>query len=104
MKDNIVLSQRIICRLKNLKIPSHFKGFQYLLEAALLQMQDEKYRHNMMANLYPDIAKEHNTNPLNIERAIRHALGKSTSIKSNGEFLGDLSFYARYELNDGAPI
>lgn len=62
-------------------------GFDYILEAISLIIEDRKYLRNVTSMLYPDIAEHYGTTPNRVERAIRHSI-ESCSIKmTNSEFL-----------------
>ena len=50
--------------LHEIGIPAHIKGYQYLREAIIMSV----------TNMYPTIAKRHNTTSSRVERAIRHAI------------------------------
>jgi len=55
-------------------IPAHIKGYQFLREAIKLTIQQPEIINSITKHLYPDIAKEFNTSPSKVERAIRHAI------------------------------
>lgn len=55
-----------------LGIPSHIKGFKYLLDVIDMFQEGEK-----ICGLYIDIAKNHNTTGSRVERSIRHAVESS---------------------------
>ena len=60
--------------LKEIGIPPHIFGYNYLSEAIILSYKDEVYIHSVTKKLYPEIAKQYNTTPGRVERAIRHAI------------------------------
>lgn len=55
-------------------IPAHIKGFHYLREGVRLVMADSTYINKITKELYPAIAKNFDTTPSKVERAIRHAI------------------------------
>ena len=55
-------------------IPAHIKGYQFLREAVKLTIQQPEIINCITKQLYPQIAKEFNTSPSKVERAIRHAI------------------------------
>lgn len=55
-------------------IPPHIKGYQYLRSAIKMCIKDTSIISSITKRLYPDVAKEHNTTPSKVERAIRHAI------------------------------
>ena len=60
--------------LHNLGIPSQIKGYQYLREGILLLYQNNDFIGGITRNLYPEIARRHDTTASRVERAIRHAI------------------------------
>ncbi len=55
-------------------IPPHIKGYQYLRSAIKMCIKDTSIISSITKRLYPDVAKEYNTSPSKVERAIRHAI------------------------------
>lgn len=55
-------------------IPAHIKGYMYLREAISMVMNDMDLLSAVTKELYPSIAKKHNTTASRVERAIRHAI------------------------------
>ncbi|MCM1404120.1 MAG: sporulation initiation factor Spo0A C-terminal domain-containing protein [Prevotella sp.] len=55
-------------------IPPHIKGYQYLRTAIKMCVKDTGIISAITKRLYPDVAKEYNTTPSKVERAIRHAI------------------------------
>lgn len=92
-------------------IPPHIKGYQYLRTAIKMCVKDTTVISAITKKLYPDVAKEYDTTPSKVERAIRHAIevcwnrGKIDSINNifgsqvftkndrptNGEFIALLA-------------
>ncbi len=66
--------------LKELGVPQNLLGYEYLVTAIELAIDDKKYIHNITKMLYPEIAKRHKTKPTRAERAIRHAIETSFSL------------------------
>lgn len=60
--------------LKELGIPNHIPGYQYLKRAIILSVEDEKMMYSVTRMLYPTIAEEFNATPSGVERRIRHAI------------------------------
>lgn len=89
-------------------IPAHILGYYYIRDAITMVVDDPSDIHHMTKYLYPSVAKNHNTTPSRVERAIRHAIevscyrGDADFIKkmfgytidteirrpTNGEFIG----------------
>lgn len=59
--------------------PAHIKGYYYLRRAIVLCVEDMDIMEQVMKKLYPTIAKEFQTTPSKVERAIRHAIMVSWS-------------------------
>lgn len=55
-------------------IPAHIKGYRYLREAILMVVNRVELLGGITKELYPTIARNHNTTPSRVERAIRHAI------------------------------
>ncbi|MBC8060851.1 MAG: sporulation transcription factor Spo0A [Clostridiaceae bacterium] len=55
-------------------IPAHIKGYMYLREAISMVMNNMDLLSAVTKELYPSIAKQHNTTASRVERAIRHAI------------------------------
>jgi len=60
-------------------IPAHIKGYQYIREAITMVVNDVELLSAVTKELYPSIAKKHNTTPSRVERAIRHAIEVASS-------------------------
>ena len=55
-------------------VPAHIKGYHYLRSAILKSATNEKILDSITKQLYPYVAKEYQTTPSRVERAIRHAI------------------------------
>lgn len=55
-------------------VPAHIKGYQYLRDAIMMVVKDLEIINSITKLLYPSIAREYNTTPSRVERAIRHAI------------------------------
>ena len=55
-------------------IPAHIKGYHYLREAILLAINDQDMLESVTKMLYPAVARNFDTSPSRVERAIRHAI------------------------------
>lgn len=100
--------------LKELGIPVHIKGYWYTRYAILASICDISLIDCVMKLLYPKVAKEFDTTPSKVERAIRHAINVAyinsehtlyfeifkntlTHVKtpSNGQFIATLADYIK---------
>ena len=74
--------------IQRLSIPAHIKGYHYLRTAILSTLSEDLYFDSITKQLYPLVAKKHDTTPARVERAIRHAIeiawnrGASSEISS----------------------
>jgi two-component system response regulator (stage 0 sporulation protein A) len=55
-------------------IPAHIRGYRYLREAILMVVTRVELLGGITKELYPTIARNHQTTPSRVERAIRHAI------------------------------
>lgn len=55
-------------------VPAHIKGYHYLREAIILAAKNSDIMNSVTKQLYPTVAKNHNTTSSRVERAIRHAI------------------------------
>jgi len=55
-------------------VPAHIKGYHYLRDAIIMVVEDIEMLGAVTKELYPAIARENNTTPSRVERAIRHAI------------------------------
>lgn len=55
-------------------VPAHIKGYHYLRDAIMMVVDDIDLLGAVTKELYPAIAKDNNTTPSRVERAIRHAI------------------------------
>lgn len=60
--------------MRDVGIPAHIKGYQYIRDAIIMAINDTEIISAVTKRLYPELAKNHNTTPSRVERAIRHAI------------------------------
>ncbi len=72
--EDLSLEKRITEILKEIGIPAHLKGYQYVRYSIILSIEDQKALESVTKILYPTIAKKFNTTASRVERAIRHAI------------------------------
>lgn len=60
--------------LREIGIPSHLLGYQYIREAILMMLENFGFANNVTKVLYPELAKKFETKPSGVERAMRHAI------------------------------
>lgn len=82
-------------------IPAHVKGHQYLRDAIISVIKNNDALIGITKQLYPDIAKKHNTTASRVERSIRHAIEMAWN-RGKTETLQNLFGYT-VSLGKGKP-
>ena len=72
--------------MRQLGIPAHLKGYQYLRKAIIMAMKDPAVMDGVTKILYPDIAKCYGTTASCVERAMRTAIAVAWE-RGNIDFL-----------------
>lgn len=72
MNKNIELT--ISNTLKDLGIAPNLLGYAYLRHSIKLAIDDMSVVHSLTSKVYPKVARQFNTTPVRVERAIRHAV------------------------------
>ena len=73
-KTNKNMDERITSIFMSVGIPAHIKGYQFLREAVRLAVDTPDIINSITKGLYPAIARNYQTTPSKVERAIRHAI------------------------------
>ncbi len=60
--------------IQRLGVPAHVKGYHYLRTAIIDAVDDNSLMDCITKQLYPTVARQHNTTSSRVERAIRHAI------------------------------
>lgn len=60
--------------MRQIGVPAHIKGYQYLRTAIKLSVEDPEMMGSVTKLLYPTVAKQYQTTASRVERAIRHAI------------------------------
>ena len=68
------LETEVTSVIHEIGVPAHIKGYQYLRDAIIMVINDMEILNSITKQLYPNIAKQYNTTPSRVERAIRHAI------------------------------
>lgn len=68
------LFSEVTTMMHQIGIPAHVKGYQYIRDAILMVVEDVSLLGAVTKELYPGIAKKHDTAPSRVERGIRHAI------------------------------
>lgn len=72
--DSYVLGDMIADVLKEVGVPTHNKGYKYLICAIELCVCDDEYLDKISYGLYPEVAKRCDSVATRVERAIRHSI------------------------------
>ena len=68
------LENEVTAIIRDLGIPAHIKGYQYIREGIIMSINDMNILNYITKLLYPNIAKKYKTTSSSVERAIRHAI------------------------------
>lgn len=68
------MESRITQIMRDVGVPAHIKGYQYMRDAVLLVIDDIELISSVTKRLYPELARRYKTTPSRVERAIRHAI------------------------------
>ncbi len=60
--------------MRQIGVPAHIKGYEYLRQAIILTVNEPELMHAVTKSLYPTVAKTNGTTSSRVERAIRHAI------------------------------
>lgn len=60
--------------MRQIGVPAHIKGYQYLRQSIMLTVKEPELMHAVTKILYPTVAKQNKTTSSRVERAIRHAI------------------------------
>lgn len=74
-KNPYSLEADVTAMIREIGVPAHIKGYQYIRDSILLSLQDSNMLNYITKYLYPTIAKKYKTTSSCVERAIRHAIG-----------------------------
>lgn len=69
-----VLENDVTKIMREIGIPAHIKGYQYIREGIKMAVKDPEILNYITKFLYPSIAKKYHTTTSSVERAIRHAI------------------------------
>lgn len=107
--------------LVDIGVPCHISGYSYLTTAIRAVVENNDLISTITKELYPTVAKEHNSTASKVERAIRHAIecccdrsdfdtiwryfGNTISSDkgkpTNSEFIARMANVVRFRLQEG---
>ena len=73
-KSGYNLEKDVTDMIHEIGVPAHIKGYHYLRTAILSTLSDNFFLDSITKQIYPLVAKEYDTTPSRVERAIRHAI------------------------------
>lgn len=87
--------------LHQLGLPAHIKGYYYLRESIIMSIYNPELLSAITKQLYPEIARNNNSSPASVERAMRHAIELAWR-RGN---MDSMTFYFGYSIssNKGKP-
>ncbi len=68
------LEMKITEVLHRIGVPAHIKGYHYLRSSIMMSVENPDIINSVTKQLYPSVAKNFETTPSRVERAIRHAI------------------------------
>ena len=76
-QDETDIAAAVTAVLREIGVPAHIKGYQYLRAAITNAVRDMDVITAITKVLYPQVAQTFSTTPQRVERAIRHAIGET---------------------------
>ena len=77
------IKRRVTKMIQDLGVPANIKGYTYLRDAILISIANPDAINSITKVLYPEVAKQNQTTPTRVERAIRHAIEVAWSRGNN---------------------
>lgn len=74
ISDSSNIEIRITQILHQIGVPAHIKGYHYLRSSIMMSIENPDIINSVTKQLYPNVAKNFETTPSRVERAIRHAI------------------------------
>ena len=99
--DKASLESIVTQELRKIGVPAHIKGYQYLRTAIIMCVENKSLIGAVTKQLYPNIAKKHQTTSNRAERAIRHAIELAWD-RGDTEFLNSY-FGCTVDVSRGKP-
>ena len=96
-----IIETKVTNIIHKIGIPAHIKGYQYLRRAIIKSVINSEIINSVTKELYPQVAKDYNTTPPRVERAIRHAI-EVAWIRGEEETLNKIFGYT-VQSNKGKP-
>lgn len=87
--------------IRRLGVPAHLNGYEYIIEGVLMVYENPTLIKCVTKKLYPEIARQNNVTPSQVERSIRHAINVGMA-RADKEYL-DKVFSYTYSEAKGKP-
>lgn len=100
LASDVDLEAEVTRILYKARIPANISGFDYLRTAIIFSANNPEAKKAITKELYPEVAKRHNTTAPRAERSIRHAI-ETAWCRGGRESLLDYLFY-EIELGDNS--
>jgi two-component system response regulator (stage 0 sporulation protein A) len=105
--SNMSHSQQIETLIFNMGIPSHNRGYEFLVEAICLVVENPDLIYHITRQLYPIIAEKFNTTANSVERAIRHVIEsawKNDTLQNANRLIRFVAFTPQHKPTNGEFI
>lgn len=86
------LEHIVVDCMRQIGIPPHLKGYQYLISAIIMALEEQEHIKGITKMPYPSIANKFQTTPTRVERGIRNAIELAWS-NGNKEYQDQLFSY-----------
>ena len=96
-----IMETKVTGIIHKVGVPAHIKGYQYLRTAIIKSIINSEIINSVTKELYPQVAKEYNTTPARVERAIRHAI-EVAWMRGDADVLQNIFGYT-VQSNKGKP-
>lgn len=90
---------QIIDELNEMKVRPNLLGYDYLAEAVLMILKNPEYKHNLIKNVYFEIAKKFNVSIFKIDRNIRTIVDEYSKKNNIGEKITNSYFICKIAKN-----
>ena len=101
LSTQLQLERAITDIIHDIGVPAHIKGYQYLRVAITMAVMDSSILDSVTKQLYPSVARQFQTTPSRVERAIRPAVEVAWD-RGNVETLNSYFGYTIHN-NKGKP-
>lgn len=106
-QSSMTTEQHVASIIFDMGVPSHSKGYEYLIEAICLVSQNSDLIYHITRQLYPLIGEKFKTTANSVERAIRHAIElawKHDKLQNANRILRSIVFTPQHKPTNGEFI